>query len=81
MDCMGGSSNQRDPQWLRVFDDLAAFRDCVFQKAGKRPHAHADKVNGTQFDCAECIAWQTRFDAVFTEELDKRPSLRALIKK
>jgi len=80
MDCMGGSSNQPDPQRLGVFDDLAAFRDCVFRKVGKRPHAHADTVvNGTQFDCAECIAWQSRFDAVFTEELDKRPLLRALI--
>jgi hypothetical protein len=46
---------------------------------GKRPHAHTDKVNWTKFNCAECIDSQTRFDAVFKEELDKRPLLRALI--
>jgi hypothetical protein len=79
MDCMDGSSSQPDQQWLSVFDDMAAFRDRVFAKVGKRPHAHTEKVNWTKFNCAECIDWQTRFDAVFKEELDKRPLLRALI--
>jgi hypothetical protein len=72
-----GSFNQRDPTWLGVFDDLAAFRDCVFRKVGNRPHAHSEEMDLA--DCAECIAWQRRFDAVFTKELDKRPLLRALI--
>ena len=79
MDCMGGSPNQRDPNWLAVFDDLAAFRHCVFQKVGKRPHAHAEDMDLA--DCADCIARQRRLDAVFTKELDKRPLLRALFKK
>lgn len=74
---MGSGSNQRDPYWLGVFDDLAAFRAIVFEKVGKRPHAHAEDMDLT--DCAECIAWQRRFDAVFTKELDKRPLLRALL--
>ncbi len=68
---MGGSSNQPDPQWLRAFDELAAFRERVFAKVGKRPHAHTEKVDWTTFDCAECIEWQTRFDAAYKEELDK----------
>jgi len=68
---MGGSSNQPDPQWLRAFDELAVFREHVFGKVGKRPHAHTEKVNWTRFDGAECSDWQRRFDAVFKEELDK----------
>lgn len=70
MGCMGGSSNQPDPRWLtRTFDEIAAFRDRVFAKVGQPPHAHKEK--GTRFDCAECDAWQKRFDAVFKDELDE----------
>jgi hypothetical protein len=69
MNCMEDSSNQRDPRWHRVFDELAAFRDRVFAKVGQRPHTHREE--GTLLDCAVCSAWQKRFDAVFQEELDK----------
>lgn len=68
-------SNQPDPQWLSVFDDIAAFRDRVFAKVGNRPHAHAEKVNWAKFDCAECIDWQTRFDGVFKEESRKNSEI------
>jgi hypothetical protein len=69
MRCMGSSSNQPGPQWLIAFEELAVLRERVFGKVGKRPHAHTEKVNWITFDCAECIEWQKRFDAVFKEEL------------
>ena len=69
---MGDRSNPRDYQSLiKVFDEMAAFRDRVFARVGERPHAHTEKVNWATFDCAECIEWRKRYDAVFMEELDK----------
>jgi hypothetical protein len=68
---MGDSSHQPDPHWRTFFDEFAAFRDRVFAKVGKRPHAHQEKVNWATFNCAECVDWQKRYDAVFKEELDK----------
>lgn len=75
---MGARSNRDGPSWLTVFDELAAFRDRIFAKVGERPHAHQEKVNWATFSCAECIEWQKRYDAAFTEELDKNPRLSRL---
>jgi hypothetical protein len=72
---VGVDSNRAGPGWLSVFDELAAFRDRIFAKVGERPHAHREKVNWATFNCAECIEWQTRFDAAFKEELDQNPRL------
>jgi hypothetical protein len=76
IDCMGDSSNRAVPPWLGAFDELAAFRDRIFAKVGKRPHKHTEKVNWATFDCAECIEWQERYDAAFKEELDELAALR-----
>ena len=68
---MGSNQNYR---WsydslTKAFDEMAAFSARVFEKVGKRPHAHNEKVDWATFDCAECIEWQKRFDAAFKEDL------------
>ena len=79
LDCMDAGSNRAGPVWLWAFDELAAFRDRVFAKVGERPHKHQEKVNWATFDCAECIEWEKRYEAVFAEELDKTPRISRLI--
>jgi hypothetical protein len=76
---MDANSNQAGPVWLWAFDETAAFRDRVFAKVGERPHAHQEKVDWADFNCAECIEWQKRYDVAFHEELDKNPRLSRLM--
>jgi hypothetical protein len=49
MDCMGGSSNQRDPNWLGVFDDLAAGTvDKIIPALGSQPEKAQIAVQGAE---------------------------------
>jgi hypothetical protein len=76
---VGVDSNRAGPDWLSVFDELAAFRDRIFANVGERPHAHQEKLNWATFNCAKCIEWQKRYDAAFQEELDKNRRLSGLL--